>query len=240
MSTSRRSTPKCSAMPRPVAPSTPSEWASSIISSALVPVLDLDEARQVRNIAVHAVDALDDDQHAAVLVPVLLEQFPGGVPVVVRKRPPAGARENAPLDDAVVRQSVVEHEVARAQQVPDHRLVRGVPAHQGHRIVGAQEAAHFPFQFDVKRPLPGDQPAGRCAGAVAVDGLLGGLADGRVARHAEIVVAREVDQLPAVDGRHVPTQAVVDGEEGVSDAGGLQQVETLREACRYSGNSSKR
>ena len=40
----------------------------------LVPLLDLDELRQIGNVAVHAVHALDDQQHAAILVPELLEQ----------------------------------------------------------------------------------------------------------------------------------------------------------------------
>ena len=55
------------------------------------------------------------------------------------------------------------------------------------------------FQLAVDRLFARDQPAGRDAGAVAIDGPLGGGDDARIARHAEVVVAGEVDQLAAVD-----------------------------------------
>ena len=50
-----------------------------------------------------------------------------GLPVVVRERPPAGAGEDRPLHDAVVRQGVVQDQVAGAEQVADHRFVRRCP-----------------------------------------------------------------------------------------------------------------
>ncbi len=96
-STSPRATPKCSAMPRPVAPSTPIEWASSIISSVLVPPFHLHELRQIGDVAVHAVHALDGDQHAAILVPELVEQLVGRLRVVVGEKAGAGRRRERPL-----------------------------------------------------------------------------------------------------------------------------------------------
>ena len=39
---------------------------------------------QVGDVAVHAVDALDDDQHAAILVAELRQQPVGGLGIVVR------------------------------------------------------------------------------------------------------------------------------------------------------------
>ena len=63
----RGSTPACSAIPRPVAPSTPSECASSTMSMRAVALLHLDEPREIGDVAVGAVHALDHDQRPTVL-----------------------------------------------------------------------------------------------------------------------------------------------------------------------------
>ena len=94
----------------------------------LVPLLHVDQLGQIGDVAVHAVDALDDDQHAAILAAELGQHPLGGLGVVVRERPPPRAGKDRPLDDAVVGQGVVQDEVARADEVADDRLVRGVAA----------------------------------------------------------------------------------------------------------------
>lgn len=48
-------------------------------------LLDADETGQVREIAVHAVDALDRDQHAIELVPVLAQQMLQRIEVAMGK-----------------------------------------------------------------------------------------------------------------------------------------------------------
>ena len=67
-STSARSTPKCSPMPPPVG----AEHAEAVRlvdhQQRAMALLDRDERRQVGDVAVLAVDALDDDQHPAVLM----------------------------------------------------------------------------------------------------------------------------------------------------------------------------
>ena len=64
------------------------------------------------------------------LVPQLAEQLIQRSPIVVRKGPPPGAAEDAPLDDAIVRQGVVEDQVALRHDVADHRDVGDVAAHE--------------------------------------------------------------------------------------------------------------
>ena len=98
------------------------------VQERLVAFLDFDEPRQVGDVAVHAVHAFDRDQHAAIGRPQLGQQLVERLPIVVRKRPPAGAREDRALDDAVVRQRVVQDQVAGAEQVADRGFVRGVAA----------------------------------------------------------------------------------------------------------------
>jgi hypothetical protein len=104
----------------------------------LVLALDLDEGRQVGDVTVLAVDAFDDDQHPAVLVTDAGEQLIERGRIVVRERPARGAGELAALHDAVVREAVVDHEVAFAEQVPDHGDVGGVSADQCHRVFCAE------------------------------------------------------------------------------------------------------
>jgi hypothetical protein len=53
--------------------------------------LHRDELRQIRIVAVHAVNAFDSHQHAAVVVPDFAEQLIERVPIIVGKWPPPGA-----------------------------------------------------------------------------------------------------------------------------------------------------
>ncbi|MNS19847.1 hypothetical protein D3C72_515730 [compost metagenome] len=93
-----------------------------------VAMFDLDEAGQVGVVAVHAVDPFQHDQDALELAAVVREQGVQGVGVVMGKRQPARARKLDALQDAVVDQFVVQHQVARAEQVADGGYVGGVAA----------------------------------------------------------------------------------------------------------------
>src|SRR5262245_19916660 len=59
------STLKCSTTPRPFAPRTPSACASSIIQPRPIALLDLDQPRQVRYVALCGIASLDHDQGVA-------------------------------------------------------------------------------------------------------------------------------------------------------------------------------
>ena len=118
-----------------------------------VPFGQGDELGQFGEIPVHAVDALDHDQHPAVLPAHLGQQLLGRIEIIVRKRPPPGTGEHGSLEEAVVGQAVVQHEVARSNHVADHRLVRGMSADERHRILGADEPGDFTFQFLMDRLL---------------------------------------------------------------------------------------
>ena len=63
------------------------------------------------------------------------------LPIVVRERPAARARELDAAEDAVVRQRVVQHEVARPDDVADHADVRRVAADHHDRVLAAEELA---------------------------------------------------------------------------------------------------
>ncbi len=190
------------------------------VEERLVALLDFDEPRQVGNIAVHAVHALDGDRHAAIGGPQLFQQLVERAPVVVREGPAAGARQHRALHDAVVGQRVVDDQVAGSEQVAERGFVGAVAADEDQRRVDADEAGQLGFELAVDRLFAGHEAAGRDAGAKAVDGPLDGGHDATVARHADVVVAGEADQLAAVDQRGVVDHPLVDLEVGVLEAGG--------------------
>ena len=157
-------------MPRPVLPIVPMRVGLVDHQERLVPLLDLDELRQVGEVAVHAVDAFDDDQHAAILAADFGQQLVERLPVVVRERPAASAGEDRALNDAVVRQRVVSDQVARAEQVADRRFVRRVAADEDRSQSSTPMKLGDPLlQLAVHRLLARNQPAGGDAGAEAVD-----------------------------------------------------------------------
>lgn len=185
---------------------------------AAVAPLDLDEAGQVRVVAIHAVDAFQHDEHALELMALLIEQVVERAPVVVRERQPPGAGELYALQNAVVDQFVVQDEVARAEEVADGRHIGGVAAHEGDGVIHAVQASDLDFQFAVDGALAGHQAAGRDRGAIAVDGTLGGFGDGQVAGHAQVVVAGVIDVGLAADARMVVGGAFMYLEEGILQA----------------------
>src|SRR5262245_63065743 len=78
----------------------------------------------------------------------------------------------------------------------------------------------------MERPFAGDDTTGRYGSAVRIDGGLGGPGHGGVSRHAQIVVAGEVEDLAPIDDRGVAGYSLVNSEEGMSKAQTLQRVET--------------
>ena len=147
----------------------------------LVLLLDLDELRQVGDVAIHAVDAFDGDQHAAVFAPQIRQQLVDGPPIIVRERSPTGTGQNAALNDAVMRQGVMQNQIARAEQVADRGFVGRMAADVDDGIFRADEVGNCSFQFTMHGLLARHQAAGRDAGPEAVDGVFGGLGHHRIA-----------------------------------------------------------
>ncbi len=137
----------------------------------LVAALDVDEARQLGEIAVHAVNAFDDDQHALELAPLLGQHRIERGPVVVREGQTPRARELNALQRAVVDQLVVHDQVPRSEQIADGGDIGGVAADEHHGIVHAVGAGDGRFQLAMQRTLAGHRAAGRHRRAVAVDGV---------------------------------------------------------------------
>ena len=82
-----------------------------------VPLLDADECREVRHVAIGAVSALDDHDGAAVAGAQFREHRVARSPVVVRERDPTRARKSRPLQRAVMNERVAQHEVAGSEEM---------------------------------------------------------------------------------------------------------------------------
>ena len=121
-------------------------------------LLQLDELRERYEVAVHAVDALHDDEDSAEPAADRAEEVVERVVVVVGEGPPGGSGEHRPLDDAVVREAVVDDEVARFHQVPDDAHVRRVAAHQGERRLHLEEVRELLLELGMDRALTGEGP----------------------------------------------------------------------------------
>ena len=164
-----------------------------------MPFLDVDEARQVGVVAIHAVDAFDRDEYAAVAVADACEERVERAPIVVGESAAGCAGEPRTLENRVVGQDVVDDEVSRAHQVPDGRDVGRVPGDEDDRRGRAEKSGERVLEVAMDLLFAGDEAAGARAGAVAIDRVLGRRGDRRVVRHADVVVGAEVGQRPAVD-----------------------------------------
>ena len=113
---------------------------------------------QIGEVAVHAVDALHGDEHPPVPAGVLAQEAGQIVEIVVGERAAVRAGQPDALQDAVMRQSVVQREVARAQQVSEHADVRRVPAHHGQGRRCAEMPGDLVLEFLVQRAAARRRP----------------------------------------------------------------------------------
>ena len=98
-------------------------------------LLQLDEPRQVGDVAVHRIQALDDDERALVEMAMLLKQLLERLQIVVAEGQRRGARQLGADQHAVVGEIVVDDEIVRRQQRADGRDVGGVAADECDRAL---------------------------------------------------------------------------------------------------------
>jgi hypothetical protein len=89
MSTSALGSPKCSRMPSPCAHDAERVGFVNHQEGSVL-ALELNEAGQLRIIAIHAVDPFQHDQHPLKVVALLAEDGVQCSPVIVRERQAAG------------------------------------------------------------------------------------------------------------------------------------------------------
>ena len=133
----------------------------------------LDEFRQIRVIAIHAVNAFDDHQHPLELATLLFQNGVQSCPVVVRKREPFCARQLDALQRAVVYQCVMQDQVFRSKQITDGGDIGGMTADEGNGFVHVINFGKRGLELAVDRPLARNNTTRRHRGAVLIDGRLG-------------------------------------------------------------------
>ena len=188
------------------------------VEQEAVPPPELDQARQVGQIAVHAVHALRGHQHPGMPGRQFAQQPVERAEIVVRERPAPGPGQPDALQDAVVGELVVQREVRRAQQLADDPDVGGMTAHQGEGRLGAQQPGDGCLQLTVQRALPGGDPARRYRRPVPGYRLGGGGHHHRMAGQPQVVEAGEVQQDGAAGAGGGPRRTLVGREVRISDA----------------------
>ncbi len=175
-------------------------------------------ARQVDEVAIHAVRAFDQDEGATVARPVLGQQASERFHVVVRERHTTGAGQHRAHQAAVVHVLVVQDQVAVVKQVADRGDDRAVAAHADACRLATGEVGQLRFEFGVQFDLAAHHARGTGMGAVAVDRLVHGLLHARIVRQVQVVVVGKGDVLAAGDVQHARHLAGPGREVGVAEA----------------------
>ena len=116
--------------------------------------------------------------------------------VIVAEEAPVRAGKLGAGQGAVVNELVVDDEILRSQQRCDGRDVGEVSADEDERGIDAVEVRELCLEFAVDRPLSRDEAAGRSRYPVTFDRLLARRQHFRMTVQSEIVVGREIYQLP--------------------------------------------
>ena len=156
---------------------------------------ELDDRRQVAEVALHREDAVDDHQHAAAVAGRALEHLLELRHLVVAEGAQLGARELAAVEDRGVVGGVADHRVAGAEDRADAADVGLVAGGEDDRLLGLHPLGELALELEVKRGGAVEQPRAGEPGAVGLERVAGGLLDPRVAGQAEVVVGAEHDRL---------------------------------------------
>src|SRR5208337_4632820 len=108
-----------------------------------VPFLNLNEFGQFRDIAIHAVNAFDNDEGPPETGSRLPENHVQGLPVVVGKRKVRCLGQLTSLENTVVYQGIMNDEVGLAEEMADSGDVGGMPAHKDKAVLCSNEVGNF-------------------------------------------------------------------------------------------------
>ena len=159
---------------------------------------ELAEARQRTEVAVHAEDAVRDEQ-LALPGRQILEDLARRVHVLVGEHLDRRAAETAAVDDARVIQLVRDDDVLFAENRRDGARVRRESALEHDDLLDLLELGELLLQLHVDVHGAGDRPHRAGADAVVLDRLQRRGAQFRMSRQAQIVVRRKVHDRPVVD-----------------------------------------
>ena len=157
-------------------------------------------------------------------------------PIVVRERPAAGAGQDAALDDAVVRQGVVQDQVAGPNRWPITVSLVAWPPTKHDGVLGAQELRRSPAparRGGPSRPRPAGWPRRWCRSGRWRPGPPR-RPPGRPTCRGSCSCEKLINSRPSID-RAVVGDALVDGEERIAQPQRLGHVQVLLAAGRTRG-----
>ena len=110
-----------------------------------------DKGRQIRDIAIHAVMPLDNEERAPIARTRFAEQPIRGFVVEMWKWHATRPGEHRPLNNAVVDQRVVDDHVIAAEQMADNGDIGRMPADKDDAVVSAVNLGQRLFELSVNR-----------------------------------------------------------------------------------------
>src|SRR6201987_101077 len=190
----RSITPKCSGVPRPPGPTTPTACESSTITSASYS----SASSQIRSSRARepSMEKTPSGAHPPRAGPHRPPQPPLQlIHVAVRVAQPLRLAEADPVDDRRVVELIRDDRVLLGEQRLEEAAV-GVEARaEENRVVGAQELREPLLELAVERLCPADEADRGHAVAPAVERVASGCHDRGMVREPEVVVRAEVEQL---------------------------------------------
>ena len=167
-----------------------------------VALAQLNDRRQVAEVALHREDAVDDHHHPAAVARRALEHPLELRHLVVAERAQLRAREHAAVQNRRVVGGVADHRVAGAEDGADAADVGLVAGGEDDRLLGLHPLGQLALELEVKRGGPVEQPRTRQPGAVGLERVARRLLHPRVAGQPEVVVGAEHDRLPTLHLDH--------------------------------------
>ena len=171
---------------------------------AAVMLLDPDKLRQIRNVPVHAEQALGHDKGSLIAEPLLVQKLPERRHAVMSIRKILRSRKLYPLDNAVMREGIVKNEIPLPEQGADNADIGGMSADERQSIRSIIKSGQLPFQLPVKGAFPGHQPAGSHGRAVKPSRFINIAGNKRMAVQSQVVVAGIVNVFSVADGNLIP------------------------------------
>jgi len=149
---------------------------------------EIADLRQGGDVALHRVDAVDDDEHAAAVLARALQLLLEAVEAVVAERAQLGPREQDAVEDRGVVPRVRDDRVAGREDRPERADVRLVAGREDDAVLGAHPRGELGLQLEMQLRRAVEQARAGQPRAVALERVLGALAHARIARQAEVVV----------------------------------------------------
>jgi len=133
----------------------------------------------------------------------------------VGERDPLGTRQDASLDDTIVSQSIVKHNILTATEVSNSIDVGSMATKHHNGVLHPNQVCNRGLQFPVQWLFPTSDTTGRDSGAILVQRVFGCADDVRLSSHGDVVVVGESEELAAIHDGGAAGDALMWTEEDI-------------------------